>query len=154
MGYLSRIAGLAIVIAPVGFIHEAHAQAAGAPEFTFEGDMVRGQACVLSNLYKRGETVAWRIRVVDAKAGKPVDDKGLKSLVVMLPDGEKFPMKYGAHPKGGPFTDNFWTSSWKVPADYPTGTLVYHVVATDLDGHETDWQPFNVAPSELTVLAN
>ena len=153
MHYLPRLAALAIVFAPLGLAQEAHAQAASAPRFTFEGDMVRDQVCVLSSQYKRGEGVAWRIRVIDPKSGQSVDGKGLKSLVVELSDGQKFPMKYGPHPKGPP-TDHFWSVSWMIPATYPTGSFSYRVVATDLDGHQTDWQPFNVAPSQLTVVAN
>jgi hypothetical protein len=154
MHRLPKLAALAFVLAPLGLAQEAHAQAAGAPEFTFEGDMVRGHACVLSSLYKRGEGVAWRVRVIDPETGQSVDDKGLKSLVVILSDGQKFPMRYGAHPKGGTPTDNFWATSWEIPATYPTGSFSYRVVATDLDGHETDWQPFKVAASQLTILAN
>lgn len=154
MHRLPMLAALALAFAPFGLAAEAHAQAASAPRFTFEGDMVRGHACVLASLYKRGEGVVWRIRVVDPKSGQSVDDKGLKSLVVELSDGQKFPMKYGEHPKGAPPTDKFWAASWEIPATYPTGGFSYRVVATDLDGHETDWQPFNVAASQLTIMAN
>jgi hypothetical protein len=154
MHRLPMLAALALALTPFALAGDAHAQAAGAPRFTFEGDMVRGQACVLSSLYKRGEGVVWRIRVIDPKSGQSVDNKGLKSLVVELSDGQKFPMKYGAHPKGPSPTDNFWAASWTIPAAYPTGSFSYKVVATGLDGQETDWQPFNVAPSQLTILAN
>ena len=77
----------------------------------FEGDLVRGpqqgQAgpfCVLASQFKRKEQVAWRVRVLDAE-GKPVDDKGLKSLVVELADGKKFDLKYKGHPPRPPQTD-------------------------------------------------
>jgi hypothetical protein len=40
-----------------------------------------------------------------------------------------------------------------IPADYPTGSLVYKVVATDLDGRTQTWEPFKRAPTQLTVIA-
>jgi hypothetical protein len=136
----------------------AHAQQAPGKPLFFEGDMVRGAGeagrtgatCVLANQFKRREMVVWRIRVRD-EAGQNVSPEGLKSLVVELPDGQSFPARFGPHPRGKP-TDNFWATSWIIPADYPTGTLSYTVVATALDGRVHRWSPFNVAPSQLAVV--
>ena len=130
---------------------------AAAPLF-FEGDMVRGgtdkgltgPACVLTSQFKRGEAVAWRIRVRDQE-GRNVDASALESLVVRLPDGQTFPAHFGSHPKGKN-SDQFWSASWMVPADYPTGTLSYTVVATTRDGSEQTWAPFKVALSQLTIV--
>jgi hypothetical protein len=129
--------------------HEALAQSA--PKMFFEGDMVLAQACVLNNRFRHNEGVVWRIRVLDAKTGKQLDNNGLKSLVVELPDGKTIPMKYGSHPRGAG-DDFFWSISWKVPENYPTGTFAYTIVATDLGGQATRWQPFNVKNSQLTVV--
>lgn len=134
------------------------ADAAGAGPLFFEGDMVRGRSqdgqtgvtCVLTSQYMRKEHVVWRVRVLDA-AGGQVDDKGLKSLEVVLSSGEKFAMKFGPHPRGKP-TDNFWATSWGIPVDYPTGTISYKIVATDMDGHAHEWMPFNVNLSNLTII--
>ena len=59
---------------------------------------------MLASQFKRKEQVAWRVRVLDAE-GKPVDDKGLKSLVVELADGKRFDLKYKGHPPRPPQTD-------------------------------------------------
>ena len=134
--------------------HDAAAQEsspASPPKMFFEGDMVLAQACVLQSRFRHNEGVVWRIRVLDAKTGQQLDSKSLKSLVVELPDGTKVPMKYGGHPRGGK-EDNFWSISWKVPATYPTGTLVYQVVATDQLGESVRWQPFTVKNSQLTIV--
>ena len=92
---------LAFAMAPAAF-------GQAAPGLFFEGDMVRGPiegsslaGCVLSSQFKRNEPVVWRIRVLDARTGQSVDSKGLKSLVVVLPDGSSFPARYGPHPRGG-----------------------------------------------------
>src|SRR5689334_9294109 len=70
----------------------------------FEGDIVRGDqegapgpGCVLNTQFKRLEKVVWRLRILDAD-GKSLDDKGLKSLVVELPDGQKMAARFSAHP--------------------------------------------------------
>lgn len=109
-----------------------------------------GQSCVLQNQFKHGQTVVWRVRILD-QTGKQLNGKGVKSLVVELPDGQNFPMRYGPHPKGRT-DDYFWSSSWKVPVNYPTGTFSYKVVATSLDGQTHDWTPFKVGPSELAIV--
>jgi hypothetical protein len=106
---------------------------------------------VLASQFKRRELVVWRVRVRDAQ-GKEVDADALKNLAVKLPDGQTFAARFGPHPRGKN-TDQFWAAAWTIPSDYPTGTFVYSVVATDKDGQEHVWSPFNVAPSQLTVIA-
>ncbi len=132
--------------------------AAGAANLFFEGDMVRGStqdgstgpSCVLTSQYKRLEHVVWRVRVLN-EAGELVKDDGLESLVVELSDGQTFPMHYGKHPRGEQ-TDEFWATSWGIPADFPTGTIAYKVVATDLEGDAHEWEPFIVEPSKLAII--
>jgi hypothetical protein len=108
--------------------------------------------CRLRPLFKRKEAVAWRIRVLDQN-GAQIDDKGLKSLVVELSDGQKLTTKFGQHPPRGPATDHFWSVQWIIPGDYPTGSLTYKVVATDMEGQSQSWEPFKRAPTQLTVIA-
>jgi len=141
---------LALSVAPL-----AQAQS-GKPLF-IAADMVRdrggsGPTCVLTSRFLRKEGVAWRIRVQDA-TGKELDDKSLKSVVVELSDGQKFEAHFKGHPPGDAPTDHFWSISWKIPEDYPTGSFNYKVVATASDGTTQSWEPFNVKPSLLTVVA-
>lgn len=153
-----KIAAVALSIAVLGVGSHARAQSSG--KLFFEGDMVRGQQegapgpfCVLANQFKRLEKVVWRVRVLD-QGGKAVDDKGLKSLVIELPDGQKLDARFGPHPPSrvGPATDHFWTAIWVIPTGYPSGTFVYKVAATDLDGKSHAWEPFRRAPSQLQVV--
>jgi hypothetical protein len=137
----------------------ASAKAEDSQHLFFEGDMVRGAQqgapgpfCVLTSQFKHKEEVAWRIRVLD-KDGKALDDKGLKSLAIELPDGKKIDAHFRGHPPRPPQTDNFWSTSWIIPDDYPTGTFAYKVVATDMQGQTQTWEPFKVAASQLTILA-
>jgi hypothetical protein len=147
-------------VAALMFATAAHAQdAAGAQRLFFEGDMVRGQTeagatgptCVLTNQFKRKEQVVWRLRVLDPRTGQPLDDKGLKRLVVTLSDGQQFAARFGTHPQGTP-TDSFWSVSWMIPEAYPTGSFAYKVIATDLQGQSHTWEPFKVSFSQLTVI--
>jgi hypothetical protein len=150
---------LAAALASAAVAGAAHAQAA--KNLFFEGDLVRGAQpgapgpfCVLSNQFKHLEKVVWRIRVLD-EAGRSLDDKGLKTVVVELPDGQKLAAKYDRHPPPaqGPALDYFWTAVWTIPAAYPNGSLGYKVVATDLAGKSQAWEPFKSKPSQLTVVA-
>lgn len=134
--------------------------ASAQPAFFFEGDMVRGEpqpgtktpVCVLTSQFKRGDQVVWRIRVLDPATGQGLDNKALKSVQVQLPDGHSFNARYGGHPPKGTPTDHFWSVSWKIPPDYPTGSLSYKVDAVSQDGRSASWQPFKMAPSQLTVV--
>ena len=80
------------------------AQAQPAQSIFIEGDMVRGNTpkgqtgptCVLNNQFKHNENAVFRVRVRDI-TGKPLDDKGIKGVVVELSDGQKLPMCYGGH---------------------------------------------------------
>jgi pimeloyl-ACP methyl ester carboxylesterase len=152
------------MVAVAGFADLARAQEAAA--LFVEGDIVRGNTpagltgpvCVLTNQFKRKEKVVFRIRARDA-TGAPLDDKALKGIVVELSDGQSFAAQYRARPPlsvrkalglSEP-TDYFWSAVWLIPADYPTGSLSYRVVATDLRGHTQTWSPFK-DPRSLPVV--
>ena len=144
-----------ITLSMLAFANVAQAQTA---KLFVEGDMERGvQAgapgplCVLNNQFKHLEKVVWRVRVRDV-GGTVLDDKNLKSVVVELPDGKKIEAKFGGHPPRAP-TDTIWAAAWIIPADYPSGTFAYKVVATDNQGNSVTWEPFKVSTSQLTILA-
>jgi hypothetical protein len=105
---------------------------------------------VLNNQFKHLEKVVWRLRIHD-QTGQELNDKGLKSVTVQLPDGQKFDARYGGHPPREP-TDYLWAAAWIVPKEYPTGTFAYKVIATDLEGNSHSWEPFKVKSSQLTIL--
>jgi hypothetical protein len=133
------------------------AQAQEAKKLFFEGDIVRhalpnqsGPFCVLVNQYKHGEAVAFRIRAM-LPSGEVADNKLLKSVVVELGNGQKLPAHYGPH--GNPPTDYFWSLFWAIPADYPTGSVGYKVVAIMNDDSVVEWKPFNRPTTALMVVA-
>ena len=146
---------IALTVAALGFADTANAQQAR--KLFFEGDIVRhaladqaGPFCVLVNQYKRKEAVAFRIRVL-LPSGEVADNKVLKSVVVKLGNGQELPAHYGPH--GMPPTDYFWSLFWTIPADFPTGSLGYKVVATRMDGTTQTWEPFTRPTTQLSVVA-
>jgi hypothetical protein len=159
MRTLGVASALAMAIAAFGFAETANAQTA--KKLFFEGDLVRGAQpgapgpfCVLNNQFKRQEKVVWRVRVLD-ESGKALDEKGLKSVLIELPDGQKLEARYGPHPPPslGPAADHFWHAVWIIPTNYPSGTFAYKVIATDTDGKAATWEPFKLTASQLTVVA-
>jgi len=110
------------------------------------------KSCVQSNKFPVGGQVVWRIKVVDPRTGKEMSDQDLTSVVVKLSDGQSFAAKYGGHPSSAP-VDYFWASSWKVPTDYPTGSVDYTVVATDKEGRTGEWHQLKVASAMLQIVA-
>jgi hypothetical protein len=133
-----------------------------------EGDIVRGNTpagltgpvCVLANQFKRKEKVVFRIRVRDV-TGEPLDDKAIKQIVVELSDGQKFAADYRARPPASvrkalgltePI-DYFWSAVWLIPEDYPTGSLSYKVIATDMQGQAQSWMPFKDPRSLPMVMS-
>jgi hypothetical protein len=133
-----------------------------------EGDIVRGNTpagitgpvCVLTNQFKRKEKIVFRIRVRGV-AGAPLDDKTLKGIVVEMSDGQKFAAEYRARPPVSVRkalgltepTDYFWSAIWLIPDDYPTGSLSYKVIATDMLGNSQTWTPFKDPRSLPMVMA-
>jgi hypothetical protein len=108
-------------------------------------------SCVQKNRFPQGEPIVWRVKVFSTVSGKALDDKALKAVEITLPDGTVKPLKFGPHPKGRT-DDYFWTTSFKIPADYPTGAFKYKLVATSLEGISGTYDQFNVASSLLQVI--
>jgi hypothetical protein len=109
-----------------------------------------GAVCVNLSQFPRNSEIVWRARVIDPVSGEELGDDVLDSVEVNLGDGQTLEMRYGPHPRDNP-TDFFWTTSWAIPADYPTGTLDWEVVAAGGDGSTGTFRPFDVAPSLLTI---
>ena len=122
-------------------------------------DLVRGSVqatatvCAQTNVFKHGEEVVWRARVLDVASSEDPGDGG-KNLVAIqerglkvtayLENGLSLPLRYGQHPgratPGAPVAW-FWATGWKIPDDFPTGTLKWWVVVTDKTGAFVRFDP-------------
>jgi len=107
------------------------ANAAG-PAMVIQADIVRGvqpnmtaPGCVLNSQFKHKEEMVWRIRVIDAKTGQPLDDKGLKSVVLTLSSGQTVSAHFGGHPPPKPI-DTFWTIAWWCPTTIDRQLQLHH----------------------------
>lgn len=140
---------------------ETTAAASVNADLTVQADTVQGSAnipedqratavCVLNSRYPRNGEVVFRARISDPVTGEELDDQALQSVQVKLGDGTVLDMNYGGHPHDNP-VDFFWAKGWDIPADYPTGTVDYEIIATDNDGRTGSFSPFNVESSLLTV---
>jgi hypothetical protein len=109
------------------------------------------RSCVLSSRFARNSEMVWRIRVHDPRSGEPMDDKALKMVQVDLANGKTLEARWGPHPKDPP-NELFWTTSWVVPKDQPTGTLKYTIAATAVDGRIGKFEPFPTTASLPTLI--
>jgi hypothetical protein len=115
-------------------------------------DQMAQRACVMTNRFPRNGELVWRARVTDPRTGEPMDGAMLSNVEVQLSDGQVFKMEYGPHPPApNPPRDYYWTINWVIPADYPTGTLNYTIVAADNEGRIGEFKPFDIPPSLLTI---
>lgn len=161
MKVLNRRFFVPVAFALVGLAGIAAASSAVAAEWLyFEGDMVRGvpkggptgPVCVLASQFKHNERVVWRVRAFAPDSRHQLGKDKLKSVVIELSDGTKHKARYGVHPPTNS-TDTYWTAAWDIPADYPTGSFAYTVVATDNSGKVHRWQPFNIKFSQFAIVA-
>lgn len=109
-------------------------------------------SCWVMSVYHPGEGVYFRAKVLDPVTGKAMTKDDLQGVNVALPNGQALKMTYAGHPGKQP-TDYFWGVLWKVPADYPTGTVDYSVTATANDGRTGKWLDWNLTSSMLTIAA-
>lgn len=114
------------------------------------GDVVEEKAgCVLKSRFTEGDLIVWRMEVIDPETMEQAADAEVK---VHLSTGEVLDMRYGPHPAGVDGAPEFWTTSYPVTEDTPTGVLEYHVTA-ELGDKKGEFSPFDVAPSLLTVVS-
>jgi hypothetical protein len=134
---------------------------AAAPNLILSADVVQGtknltkdqlptNGCVLSSRFPRNSEIVWRARVYDPRTGQLMNKSQLSSVEVQLANGKTIPMEYGPHPKNPP-GEAYWTGSWVVPKDAPTGTLSYKIVAKSIDGRTGEFRPFSVASALPTI---
>lgn len=115
------------------------------------------RSCVQTSRVKPGETIGWRVKVIDTATGKQIDntaidESGFKMTVQGATDVP--PIKWGDH-GGKPPTDAFWSTWWTIPEKQATGVLPWTISVTTKDGRtaELKHDTFNIPSSWLTVMA-
>lgn len=115
------------------------------------------KSCVQTSRVKPGETIGWRIKVIDTATGKALDNTAIEDAAfkITVPGGKDVPaIKWGEH-GGKPPTDAFFSTWWTVPDSQPTGVLPWTISVTTKDGRTAELKndTFNVSSSWLTVMA-
>lgn len=108
-------------------------------------DQAAARSCVLSSRFARNSEMVFRARIFDPATGNLMDDKGITQMQAKLATGKTIDMKYGLHPKDT--GEGYWTGSWVVPKDQPTGTLKYTITANAADGRTGEFVPMSVVPA-------
>lgn len=156
---LLLLAVTAIAAAPMPLIGTAGAAPQGRLVYWVQVDVVRGHeqptgpVCVQTGVFKQGELIVWRVNVLETATGRQIgnegksiaelNERGLK-VTVYLENGQALVAKYDKHPPNAKATDPvkfFWTTSWLIPTDYPTGTLRWWVIVTDKAGAFVRYDP-------------
>jgi hypothetical protein len=156
---LSRMPGvaLAIVLALLTVSPTAGQQPpAGGQQLILSGDLTyffgqgRPMNCFLSNRYKRGEPVGFRMTAIDPATGKR--DRATKLVVHLTYGGKTVDVPMRDRQTDQQPEREFFVAKWTVPEDAPLGVVRYTVTATDPQGRTGEWKPFDVAASQLTII--
>ena len=93
--------------------------------------------CAITNLFKAGQVVVFRMWGVNAKdGGATLTDQTVSSAVVHIPQPGgsfmKIPLSYAAHG-----TTAYWTGAWDTTASTPVGVVNFWVTVTTLPVKKT-----------------
>jgi hypothetical protein len=134
----------------------AQAPAAKTGNLILRGDMTffygpgKPRNCILSNVYKHGDPVGWRIEAVDPQTGQHIEPEA--ELVVHLNyAGKTQDIKMRWRATATQPERQFWVAKWIVPDDAPTGIVRFTVTAKDKYGRSGEYKPFDVDASQLTI---
>jgi hypothetical protein len=116
--------------------------------------------CILTNRFKRGQRVGFRMTAIDGGTGEVENTATLVAHVTYAGKTFDAPMRWrGAAGPSAPaprgylrYPVELWTGSWTVPDDAPTGTISYTVTATDRFGRQATFTPFSAAASQLVIV--
>ena len=116
--------------------------------------------CILTNRFKKGQRVGFRMTAVDGGTGEVENTAELVAHVTYAGRTVDAPMRFrGAAGPDAPAPPgymrspyNLWTGSWTVPDDAPTGMVSYTVTATDRFKRSATFSPFSAQASQLVIV--
>ena len=116
--------------------------------------------CILTNRFKRGQRVGFRMTAVDGGTSDVENTAVLVAHVNYAGKTVDAPMRWrgaagrSAPPPRGYLRSPFelWTGFWTVPDDAPTGSIGYTVTATDRFGRTATFIPFSAEASQLVIV--
>jgi hypothetical protein len=148
---------LAVILIFVSVSPMAGQQApAGGNQLILSGDLVyffgqgRPNNCFMSNRYKRGEPVGFRMTAINPATGKR--DRTTQVVVHLTYGGKTVDVPMRDRQTEQQPEREFFVAKWVVPDDAPIGVVRYTVTAKDPQGRTGEWKPFEVAASQLTII--
>lgn len=152
---VSAAALLALVLAAVQGPVAARQGTAGEKLF-MRGDTVLflglgvPRSCSQNSYFKRGDRIGFRFTALDPATGKR--DRATKLVVHVTYGGKTIDVPMRDRQTDKQPERDFWIAEWQVPADARTGIIRYTVTATDPRGRTGEYKPFDVDPSQLTII--
>jgi hypothetical protein len=107
-------------------------------------------SCTYRSQFKKGENVGFRMTAINPATGKR--DRATELVVHLTYAGKTIDMPMRDRQNAQAPEREFWIAKWTVPADAPTGIVRYSVTAKDPQGRTGEYKPFEVAPSQLTII--
>jgi len=158
MGRIRTLVRTIAVSTALGLLFASGAWAQDGAPLVVVTDVVAGHenntaelTCVATSRFLHEQQIVWRTKVIDPQTGESMADDALASVEVVMPDGQRFAMGYGPHPRNEP-VDAYWTVDWIIPAGYPSGVLNYTVEVSANDGRTGQLVMFPIESSMLTIL--
>jgi hypothetical protein len=113
--------------------------------------------CILTNRFKRGQRVGFRMTAIDGGSGEVENTAVLTAHLTLAGKTIDVPMRWRGQ---GNFPaaeyprqpSEMWTGAWVVPADAPIGSISYTVTATDRFGRTASFSPFINVVSQLAIV--
>ena len=113
--------------------------------------------CILTNRFKRGQYVGFRMTAIDGGTGETENTTTMVVHINYMGRTIDVPTRWRG--VGGFPADEYprqpsemWTGVWTVPADTPLGPVAYTVTATDRFGRTASFSPFINSASQFTIV--
>ena len=162
MKRLPRILALSVSVVLVGILAVllvmplAGQSKTSSERLVLSGDIVyffgpgKPRNCTMTNRFKRGEPVGFRMTAIDPATGKR--DRSTQLVLHLNYGGKTFDLPMRDRQTEQQPEREFWVLKWIVPEDAPTGIVRYSVTAKDSQGRTGEWKPFDVEASQLTIV--
>jgi hypothetical protein len=155
--YLAAVAFAVAAVVAVGSLLSGQTQApAGNDRLIVYGDTVLFLApgvplsCTHKSQFKRGDAIGFRMTAINPATGKR--DRATQMVVHLIYAGQTIDVPMRDRQNAQAPEREFWVGKWIVPADAMTGIVRYSVTAKDPQGRAGEYKPFEVEPSQLTIV--
>jgi hypothetical protein len=109
------------------------------------------RSCSMNSYFKRGDRIGFRFTALNPATGKR--DRATQLVVHVMYAGKTIDLPMRDRQSDKQPERDFWIAEWKVPDDAQLkGTIRYTVTAKDPQGRTGEYKPFDVEPSQLTVI--